>query len=100
MITTRARGSDFSREATSSRHALSTLFRRSRFAGNDPAVQVTAGGAFGFSTLNVHFDSAVPPRPSETRTVTVADEPGSTPVESQVALAPVPDTLPALADHS
>src|SRR5947207_5423727 len=101
MTITRARGSVRSREATSSRHALSTLFRRARFRGKPPEVQVTASGlatAMAFMRTG-QSDEAVPPRPSETRTVTVADAGGVIPVLSKVAAAPVPVQRPAEALH-
>src|SRR6185503_15365505 len=68
---TRLRGSALRREATSSRQALSTLFRRARLRGKPPDVQVTASTAFLISGAVEQLDSAVPPRPSETRTVQV-----------------------------
>src|SRR5262249_7854619 len=100
-ITTRLRGSCASLLATSSRQALSTLLRRARLRGDPPDVQVTASG-FGFSghfTRTLSLADAVPPRPSETCTVTVMVVPQGTPAVSSVASAPVPVTRPALADQ-
>ncbi len=54
MITTRPRGSCLRREATSSRHALSTLLRRALFAGNPPDVQVIASPDLDSSIVIVH----------------------------------------------
>jgi len=73
-----------SREATSSRHALSTLFSRARFLGKPPEMQVTVSttGFSGPPMRTVQVDSAVPPRPSETRTVMVTVAGGVTPVLS------------------
>src|SRR5262245_47195586 len=99
---TRLRGSCLRREATSSRQALSTLFRRDRFRGNPPDTQTTASG-FGASTfpmLTGQVDCADPPRPSDTLTVMVAEAGGVMPVLSKVTEEPVPTTLPAVVLHS
>src|SRR5262252_6682890 len=95
---TRLRGSALSREATSSRQALSTLLRRARLRGKPPEVQVTASGFCSFcSTRIVQVDCAVPPRPSEAVTVTVTGVPEATPELSKLASEPLPVTRPALA---
>src|SRR4029453_6241550 len=98
---TRLRGSLRSLLATSSRHALSTLFSRARLRGKPPDVQVTASG-FAFSgqrTRTVSVALAVPPRPSETCTVTVIVVSQATPPVSSVVFAPEPVTRPALDDQ-
>src|SRR5262245_25550920 len=100
-MTTRLRGSCFRRVATSSRQALSTLLRRSRFLGNPPEVQVMASAfTSGALMLRLQVADAEPPRPSETRTVIVEDEPGAMPAVSQVTAGPVPTMRPAVAFHS
>ena len=81
---------------------LVDVVQTARFRGKPPDVQVTASG---FATATAFMrtgqsDEAVPPRPSETRTVTVADAGGVMPVLSKVAVAPVPVTRPAEALHS
>src|SRR6266852_880872 len=98
---TRLRGSCRRREATSSRHALSTLFRRARLRGKPPEVQVIASAlTSGARVRTLQVDCAEPPRPSETRTVMVAEEPGAMPVLSKVTDAPVPTMRPAVVLHS
>ena len=92
---TRLRGSPCRRVATSSRQALSTLLRRARLRGKPPEMQVVTS-ATRAPMRTEQLDSAVPPRPSETRTVTVMVAGGVTPVVSSVASAPVPEMRPAL----
>ena len=64
-------------------------------------MQVTASGfgCAGQITLTVSVAEAVPPRPSETVTVTVMVVPQGTPVVSSLASAPLPVTRPALVDQ-
>src|SRR5262245_20317314 len=96
----RLRGSWRRREATSSRQALSTLFRRARLRGKPLEGQVMGLGACGVGAerRTEQVDSAVPPRPSDTRTVTVI-ELAVTPVVSRVTFAPSPVMRPALGVH-
>src|SRR5688572_27969271 len=101
MMTTVLRGSWRRRLATSSRQALSTLFRRSRFGGKPPAVQVeVVAGAAGPGTLTGQLAEPMPLRPSDTRTVMFEDEPADMPALLKVTAGPLPDTLPADALHS
>src|SRR6185369_1000169 len=102
MMITRLRGSCRRREATSSRHALSTLLRRARFRGKPPEVHVMASAraTAGARRRTLQVVVAEPPRPSETRRVIVADEPGVMPVLSKVTDAPLPTMRPALVLHS
>src|SRR6202795_4276472 len=97
MTITCDRGSALSRSAMSSRHALSTLLRRDRSRGTPPARQEIASAGFaGTRRATSLLHDAVWLWPSETRTVMVAVAGGVAPVKSSVALAPVPDTRPAV----
>src|SRR5690242_19371230 len=101
MTTTCARGSALSRCAMSSRHALSTLVRRDRFLGNPPARhEIDSAGRVGSRRRTDWVHDVVWPWPSETRTVMTVVAGGVAPVKSNVAVAPVPDTRPAVALQS
>src|SRR5258706_10914638 len=101
MTITRARGSELSRCATSSRQALSTLLKRERLRGNPAAMQETASaGRAGSSKRTEQSDDAVLLWSSVTRTVMLAVAGGVVPVKSNVAFAPEPVTRPVEALHA
>src|SRR5262245_57757981 len=87
------------RAATSSRQALSTLFRRERLRGKPAETQVTVLAAWvialAASTLTWQRAWAPPPRPSSTAKVAVST-PGGMPAVSEVASLPCPVIRPEL----